>query len=93
VGENPTQGVGYLADGTMVVVEGAAERIGAQVEATVTNSLTTSAGRLIFAKLADAPAGSAESMAARATEQPRHRGDGPRRDDGGSGRNPRRNSA
>ncbi|MFZ9880265.1 MAG: PIN/TRAM domain-containing protein, partial [Phycisphaerales bacterium] len=68
VGENPTQGVGYLADGTMVVVEGAADRIGTQVEASVTNSLTTSAGRLIFAKLADAPAGSPESMAARATE-------------------------
>lgn len=88
-GENPSQGVGHLPDGTMVVVEGGAERIGEVVAASVTNTLTTNAGRLIFARLEElAPdPGSPESMAARATGQPRHRdGDGR----SGSGRNPRR---
>ncbi|MEY4119159.1 MAG: hypothetical protein RLZZ116_2487 [Planctomycetota bacterium] len=102
-GENPTQGVGYLADGTMVVVEGGAGRMGETVSTVVTNTLTTSAGRLIFARVEDLPpeSGSAASMATRATTQPKHR-DGPReshRDGGqprdedgrpGSGRNPRR---
>jgi len=92
-GENPTQGVGYLADGTMVVVEGGAGRIGETVSAVVTNTLTTSAGRLIFAKVDATPPepGSAESMAARATAQPKHRDPSPPRDDDRpSGRNPRR---
>ena len=78
-GENPTQGVGYLADGTMVVVEGGAGRMGETVSTLVTNTLTTSAGRLIFARVEDLPpeSGSAASMATRATTQPKHR-DGPR---------------
>jgi len=78
-GENPTQGVGYLADGTMVVVEGGAGRMGETVSTVVTNTLTTSAGRLIFARVEDLPpeSGSAASMATRATTQPKHR-DGPR---------------
>ncbi|MCH8165593.1 MAG: PIN/TRAM domain-containing protein [Planctomycetes bacterium] len=52
-GESAQQGVGYLADGTMVVVEDAADRIGAEVSLIVTNSLQTSAGRMIFGRLAD----------------------------------------
>ncbi len=60
-GEGPTQGVGYLEDGTMVVVEYARDKIGQDVPLTVTSSLQTSAGRMIFGKLApgessDAPA-------------------------------------
>ena len=50
-GESPKQGVGYLPDGTMVVVEEAAELLGREVTVTVTNSLQTSAGRMIFGKL------------------------------------------
>src|SRR5690606_27886103 len=46
-GEQPGQGVGYLEDGTMIVVEHAAEHVGAEVQAEVTSSLQTSAGRLI----------------------------------------------
>ena len=92
-GENATQGVGYLSDGTMVVVEGGASRIGESVSTVVTNTLTTAAGRLIFARVEDMPPepGSAASMAARATGQPKHR-DGHREDESrpGSGRNPRR---
>ena len=49
-GENPGQAVGYLPDGTMVVVEQAADRIGDTVQVTISNTLQTSAGRLIFAK-------------------------------------------
>lgn len=94
-GENPTQGVGYLADGTMVVVEGGAAHMGETVSTVVTNTLTTSAGRMIFARVDDAQAdsGSAASMATRATTQPKHREGGSARDDEqrpGSGRNPRR---
>ena len=51
-GEAAGQGVGYLPDGTMVVVEDAADRVGEEVSALVTNSLQTSAGRMIFAELA-----------------------------------------
>ncbi len=47
-GEAAGQGVGYMPDGTMVVIEDAAERIGQNVTLIVTNSLTTTAGRMIF---------------------------------------------
>jgi len=50
-GEQRSQGVGYMPDGTMVVVEDGAERVGSEVEAVVTSSLQTSAGRMIFARL------------------------------------------
>ena len=49
-GEGPGQGVGYLDDGTMVVVENSREQIGRTVQASVTSTLQTSAGRLVFAK-------------------------------------------
>jgi len=51
-GEAANQGVGYLPDGTMVVIEEAAEQVGREVAVLVTNSLQTSAGRMIFAKMA-----------------------------------------
>jgi uncharacterized protein YacL len=56
-GESPNQGVGYLEDGTMVVVEHARDHLGQDVALTVTSSLQTSAGRMIFGRLAadDAP--------------------------------------
>jgi uncharacterized protein YacL len=49
-GEEPGQAVGYLDDGTMVVVEGGRERIGRTVRASVTSTLQTTAGRLVFAR-------------------------------------------
>ncbi len=49
-GEEATQGIGYLDDGTMVVVEGAKGLIGETIKATITSSLQTSAGRMIFGK-------------------------------------------
>jgi len=50
-GKERGQGVAYLDDGTMVVVEGGRDRIGATLEVLVTSVLQTSAGRMIFAKL------------------------------------------
>ncbi len=54
-GRERGQGVGYLEDGTMVVVEGAAERIGADLDVEVTSILQQDTGRLLFAKVPDAP--------------------------------------
>ncbi len=50
-GKEPGQGVGYLDDGTMVVVEGGRKSIGHDVETIVTSILQTPAGRMIFASL------------------------------------------
>ncbi len=49
-GEEASQGIGYLDDGTMVVIEGARDMIGETIKATITSSLQTSAGRMIFGK-------------------------------------------
>lgn len=49
-GESAGQGVGYLEDGTMVVAEECANRIGQDVDLMVTNVLQTSSGRLIFGR-------------------------------------------
>jgi len=49
-GEEAQQGVGYLADGTMVVVEEGRNFLGQTVLITVTSSLQTSAGRMIFGR-------------------------------------------
>ena len=49
-GEEADQGVGYLDDGTMVVVENSRDHIGHVVRASVTSTLQTSAGRLVFAR-------------------------------------------
>ena len=53
-GENPEQAVGYMPDGTMVVVQDAAEFVGTTREVEVTNTLQTAAGRMIFAKIHNA---------------------------------------
>lgn len=52
-GKEEGQGVGYLDDGTMVVVDGGRFFIGQKVEAEVTSVLQTPAGRMIFGKLED----------------------------------------
>ena len=49
-GEEPGQGVGYLEDGTMVVIEGGRDHVGENVAATVTSVLQTSAGRMVFGR-------------------------------------------
>ncbi|GJM25691.1 MAG: PIN/TRAM domain-containing protein [Phycisphaerae bacterium] len=50
-GEEAGQGVGYLEDGTMVVVEGGRDAIGKMVDIAVTSALQTSAGRMIFGRV------------------------------------------
>lgn len=49
-GEEPGQGVGYLDDGTMIVVEAGRDHIGETVRIVVTSVLQTSAGRMIFGR-------------------------------------------
>ena len=49
-GKEVGQGVGYLEDGTMVVVDGALKYKGSEVGVVVTSVLQTSAGRMVFAK-------------------------------------------
>lgn len=50
LGKDKSQGIGYLADGTMVVVMNAADKIGRTVTVEVTKNIQTPAGRMIFAK-------------------------------------------
>jgi rRNA-processing protein FCF1 len=52
-GKEPGQGVAYLDDGTMVVVEGGKRFIGQRLEVVVTSALQTSGGRMIFARPRD----------------------------------------
>lgn len=52
VGQDKSQGVGYLGDGTMVVVEQASRLVGQQVQAICTRILQTQAGKMMFATLA-----------------------------------------
>ena len=52
-GKEYNQGVGYLDDGTMVVVDHARRMIGRSVEITVTSVLQTASGKMIFGKMDD----------------------------------------
>tara|TARA_Y100001968_G_scaffold42730_1_gene32799 strand:- start:35 stop:1144 length:1110 start_codon:yes stop_codon:yes gene_type:complete len=54
-GKESSQGVGYLEDGTMVVIEGAKESIGQRLEVVITGALQTPTGRMIFGKLEKNP--------------------------------------
>jgi len=49
-GEEADQGIGYLDDGTMVVVESGRNKIGRDILISITSSLQTSAGKMIFGK-------------------------------------------
>lgn len=49
-GKEPSQGIGYLQDGTMVVVEEGSNYVGGEIRVVVTSALQTSAGRMIFAR-------------------------------------------
>lgn len=57
-GTQSEQGVGYLGDGTMVVVEGGKRMLGREIEVVVTSILQTAAGRMIFST-AKGPSGAA----------------------------------
>ncbi len=49
-GKDVTQGVGYLDDGTMIVVENAALELGRELDVVVSRVIQTSAGRILFSK-------------------------------------------
>ncbi|MEO6867366.1 MAG: TRAM domain-containing protein [Gaiellales bacterium] len=55
-GKEPAQGVGYLEDGTMVIVDGGAELLGETVEVEVSTMLQSPTGKLVFARLGKLPA-------------------------------------
>jgi uncharacterized protein YacL len=57
-GKEYNQGIAYLDDGTMVVIDNSKHMIGQVVKVVVTSVLQTSAGRMIFARLEDAQRGS-----------------------------------
>lgn len=62
-GKEYNQGVAYLDDGTMVVVDNARNRIGRNLDVIVTSVLQTTAGRMIFGRHAGEPGASAEPAA------------------------------
>jgi uncharacterized protein YacL len=78
-GKEYNQGVAYLDDGTMVVVDSARSRIGRTVDIVVTSVLQTTAGRMIFGRCAD--------VLASGDGGPRGERERPDRDD--AGRRPR----
>ena len=51
-GEEAGQGIAYLEDGTMIVIEGGQQHISQNITITVTSVLQTSAGRMVFGKVA-----------------------------------------
>lgn len=50
LGKSPEQGIGYLEDGTMIVVENGARLIGQEITADVARVIQTMAGRMLFVK-------------------------------------------
>lgn len=62
-GNDNTQGVGHLSDGTMVVVEGAKQHMGKVMEVEFTRAIQTSAGKMMFAKLVGKQGSSVKPMA------------------------------
>ena len=54
-GKDAGQGIGYLPDGTMVVIENASRLVGQDIDVTVTRLLQTAAGRIIFGRPKEHP--------------------------------------
>lgn len=74
-GRDAGQAVGYLDDGTMVVVEDARSQIGATVQVEVANVLQTATGQMVFARLPEGgEAGAAEPAGERDADQGRGAG-------------------
>jgi rRNA-processing protein FCF1 len=72
-GNDSHQGVGHLSDGTMVVVEQGGQVVGKSVEIEFIRSLQTAAGKMMFAKLVNAP----EKKSGRNVAQPKPAGQKP----------------
>ena len=60
-GREREQGIAYMPDGTMIVVDNAKKMLNRQIDVTVTNVLQTDAGRMIFAKYLQGEAGQNQS--------------------------------
>lgn len=74
-GQDSHQGVGYLPDGTLVVVEQASGQIGQTVQVEVTRSLQTAAGKMMFARKIESKAGNAprQSHTSNNSHAPQHK--------------------
>lgn len=84
-GKEAGQGVAYLDDGTMVVVDQGKRALGKTIEVTVTSVLQTTAGKMIFCRWPEGPGGQTEGEGARRSGDRRdqrnsHRGGGERRE-------------
>lgn len=69
-GDQPGQGVGYLDDGTMVVIEQGRGQIGNEVSIVVTSVLQTPAGRMIFGRIEGRPSGNFVPVGSSGNYQP-----------------------
>lgn len=69
-GDQPGQGVGYLDDGTMVVIEQGRGQIGNEVSIVVTSVLQTPAGRMIFGRIESRPSGNYSPVGSSSSYQP-----------------------
>jgi uncharacterized protein YacL len=69
-GKEYNQGVAYLDDGTMVVVDNARRMIGKNIDVVVTSVLQTTAGKMIFGRYIEAPAAAGSSASATVTPAP-----------------------
>ncbi len=69
-GDQPGQGVGYLDDGTMVVIEHGRGQIGNEVSIVVTSVLQTPAGRMIFGRIESRPSGNFVPVGSSGNYQP-----------------------
>lgn len=69
-GQDSHQGVGYLSDGTMVVVEHASKYIGKAMEIEFIRSLQTAAGKMMFARLTEAPQDNSQRASKPAGKKP-----------------------
>lgn len=77
-GDQPDQGVGFMDDGTMIVIEQGRQQIGREVNIVVTSALQTSAGRMIFGRLDDDTVDQ-RNNGSRTSNRNGRRGDQPRR--------------
>lgn len=73
-GKDPKQGVGYLDDGTMVVVEDGKSYIGEKVKIFVTNMLQTSTGRIIFGRVRESAKSDSHKHSEEDYKSPYHEG-------------------
>jgi hypothetical protein len=72
-GKEFNQGVAYLDDGTMVVVDNARKLIGKTIDVVVTSVLQTTAGKMIFGRFVDPSVAAAQGSGPAEREEPQRR--------------------